>query len=113
MKCTHYKNVEETKVTFQDAKDVQLRIVIGPKDGAPNFVMRVFTVSPGGYSPRHSHDFEHAIFFQQGTGDVFFEGKLHPVGPGFVTFIPPNEEHQFLNTGNEDLVFICVVPKGI
>ena len=32
------------------------RVVIGPKEGAPNFVMRVFDQAPGASSDYHSHD---------------------------------------------------------
>lgn len=113
MKRIHYKEIDNVKVPDPEAKDVFMRIAIGPKDGAPNFVKRIFTVLPGGHTPRHAHDFEHGIFFLQGTGKVWFESEYHAVQPGFVTFIPPNQEHQFLNTGDENLVFICVVPKGI
>ena len=33
--------------TIPYAEGIQKRVVIGPKEGAPNFVMRVFDVAPG------------------------------------------------------------------
>ncbi len=113
MKCVHYTEVKGKEVEMQDVKDVTMRVAIGPKDGAPNFVMRVFTVKPGGHSPHHTHAFEHETFFHQGTGEVQIEDKTYPLRPGSVAFVPPNVLHQFRNTGDEDLVFICLVPKDL
>ena len=113
MKCLDYKQLEGTRLVLPEVEGVTLRIAAGPLDGAHNFTMRVFTVDPGGHTPLHAHEFEHEIFFHQGTGELFYENEILPVGPGTVAFIPPNTEHQFRNTGNHDLVFVCVVPKGI
>ncbi|NLX13709.1 MAG: cupin domain-containing protein, partial [Phycisphaerales bacterium] len=30
--------------------------------------------------------------------------------PGDVVFVPSNEMHQFLNTGDESCEFICLIP---
>ena len=35
---------------------MEKRVMIGPQQGAPNFVMRVFDLPPGASSPYHSHD---------------------------------------------------------
>ncbi|MBZ0272274.1 cupin domain-containing protein [bacterium] len=75
--------------------------------------MRVFTVKPGGHTPHHHHPCEHEIFFHAGSGEVEYEGEVVPVGPGYVAYVAPDAVHQIRNTGAEDLVFICVVPKGI
>ncbi len=32
-----------------------------------------------------------------------------PVKPGQAIYIPPNAKQQIKNTGNTDLVFICIV----
>jgi mannose-6-phosphate isomerase-like protein (cupin superfamily) len=33
-------------------------------------------------------------------------------GPGTAIFIPPDETHQFKNTGEQLLRFICVIPSS-
>ena len=111
MKITPYKELASKPADDPAASKVAMRIAIGPDDGAPNFVMRVFTVEPGGHSPRHSHPFEHEVFVHSGRGEVFHEGKTYPLGPGHVAYIPPDTLHQFLNTGGEPLVFVCVIPR--
>jgi quercetin dioxygenase-like cupin family protein len=88
-----------------------MRVVIGPDQSAPNFIMRVFEIAPGGYSYKHQHDYEHEIFFHAGHGEVVYEDRTVPVGPGAIAFIKPNALHQIRNTGGETLTFICVIPN--
>jgi quercetin dioxygenase-like cupin family protein len=108
MIARHYTDVKLEKST--EAEGVSLRIVIGEKQGAPNFVMRVFDVQPGASSPRHSHEWEHEVFVLSGKGKVYGGGREVPLSPGYTVFVPPMEEHQFTNTGDDVLRFICVIP---
>lgn len=113
MKCVAYSEIEGKVIDDPAVKGVTMHVAAGPDDGAPNFTMRVFTVKSGGYTPKHVHGFEHEIFFHAGTGEVFFEGDLHKVQAGSVAFIPPDAEHQIRNTGDDELIFVCVVPNDI
>jgi quercetin dioxygenase-like cupin family protein len=111
MKVADYKEIEPKAYADPAASGVTMRVAIGPDDGAPHFVMRVFTLAPGGHSPRHTHPYEHEVFFHEGHGELFHEGKTYPVGPGFVAYVPAGSLHQFVNTGPGPLVFVCVVPR--
>ena len=111
MKIAPYEDIKSQPFDDPAASGVAMRIAVGPADGAPNFVMRVFTVEPGGHSPRHSHPYEHEVFVYAGSGEVFHEGETFPIGPGYVAYIPPGTLHQFLNTGRDPLVFVCVIPR--
>jgi quercetin dioxygenase-like cupin family protein len=86
------------------------RVMIGPKEGAPTFVMRVFDVPPGGASNDHSHDFEHEVLILQGDATCKGDGPDQHVSEGAAYFIPPNERHQIVNTGKGNLRFVCLVP---
>jgi quercetin dioxygenase-like cupin family protein len=94
-------------------KGVEGRVLIGRDDGAANFCMRLFSVTEGGYSPRHAHAWEHEIFIHSGKGEAYSNGQWIPVTPGTALFIPGNEEHQLRNTGREPLVFVCLIPSGV
>jgi len=111
MKIKPYRDIEARPVEDPAAKGATMRVAIGPDDGAPNFMMRVFTLEPGGHSPRHSHPYEHEVFFHAGGGELFCEGESRAVGPGHVAYVPPGALHQFRNTGPEPLVFVCVIPR--
>jgi len=112
MKIIHYSNEESTYINNDVAKEITGRVVIGKKDGAENFCMRVFEIAENGYTPKHKHDWEHEIFFHKGEGLVYKNGEWVAVKTGSVAFIKGNEEHQIKNTGKTPLVFICLVPKS-
>ena len=46
----------------------------------------------------------------EGKGVVVSEEGEKPIGPGDVVFVPPNETHQFRNTGSTTLKFLCLIP---
>ncbi len=111
MKVVHYEQIASAPVSMEGATGCRMRMLIGPDDAAPNFAMRQFAVAPGGYTPKHSHDFEHEVFVLEGSGVVLEGDKEHPLQPGTVVFVPPSEEHQFRNTGAEPLKFLCLIPQ--
>lgn len=100
-------------VDMPGAKDVSMKILVGPDQGAPNFVMRHFSIEPGGNSPRHTHPYEHEIFFLSGEGELFLEGEYFKAESGTVAYIPPDDDHQIKNVGRQPLTFLCLVPKDI
>ncbi len=113
MKVINYTEAETHIINNDIAQGVTGRVVIGKDDGAKNFCMRVFTLAPGGFTPRHSHDWEHEIIVHAGNGKIFKEGEWVEVGSGSVIFIPGNEEHQFKNESEEDFTFACLIPSGV
>lgn len=92
-------------------KNVEKRILIGSNLNAKNFVMRLFTVKPNGHSPKHIHRWEHEVYVVKGNGEIFDSEKYVPMKEGDFILVPSNVEHQFRNNSNEDLQFICVIPK--
>jgi quercetin dioxygenase-like cupin family protein len=110
MKIDKAQNVAAGPAKETDAKGVAMRILISDKEGAPNFVMRVFEIAPGGHTPSHTHAWEHEVYVLGGKGAVRQRGKEHPIDRDSFAFVGPNEEHQFVNLGDEPLRFICVIP---
>jgi quercetin dioxygenase-like cupin family protein len=92
------------------AEGVEKRVVIGPKDGAPNFVTRVFDLPPGTSSPYHTHDWEHEVFVLSGKGALVAEDSETPLGVNDAVLIPPDAKHCLRNKGQGVFRFICVVP---
>jgi quercetin dioxygenase-like cupin family protein len=90
---------------------VTMRVAIGPEQGAPVFNMRVFEVQPKRKSPHHSHWWEHEVFVLSGKGVVVTEQGELPIEHGSTVFVPGGEMHQFRNTGEDVLRFICLVPQ--
>ncbi len=89
---------------------IKKRVMIGPRQGAPNFVMRIFELPPGASSPYHSHDWEHEVFVLAGRGVVVSEGEEISVKPEDAILISPDEKHALKNTGQDTFRFMCLVP---
>lgn len=112
-KIIKWEAIEPEIINNTEAKDVKKRVVIGESEGASNFILRVFTLSPGGFSPRHAHSWEHEVFVLKGKGKVLLGQNFFSIAQGHAVFVPENIEHQFVNTSESDeLEFICVIPKG-
>jgi len=105
----HYEDVEAVEMM----EGVRKRVVIGEREGAPNFIMRVFDLDPKMSSPLHEHPWEHEIFVLKGQAVARnSEGVETPVGEGDVIFIPSGEKHCLTNRGEDVLRFICLIPAG-
>ena len=113
MKVAQCEQIEAMPVETQGAVGCRIRCLIGEPDGAPSFSMRQFEVAPGGYTPKHTHGHEHEVFVLEGSGVVLEGDRQHPLGPGTVVFVPPNQPHQFRNTGVAPLRFICLIPHPL
>ena len=59
---------------------------------------------------RHEGNCE-MIFILGGNGKVLFDDAEYPVKPGQCHYCPEGHSHSLINCGNEDLVFVAVVPK--
>jgi len=109
MKIFHYRDVE-AKDAGEGASKLTVRWLITKETGAKNFAMRLFEMEPRGYSPFHSHPWEHEVFIQEGEGLVVGEGEEKRFRAGDVIFIPPNEKHQFKNNDEKTAKFLCLIP---
>lgn len=100
----------QNDVQMEGAERVRMRMLVGPEDGAKIFHMRHFEVAPEGHSPHHQHNYEHEVLVLKGSGIVKSDAGDRPIKPGDVVWVPPNEKHQFRNTGSDPLEFICLIP---
>ena len=107
----HYTDIATEPVTMVGAENATIRWLLGKDSPAPNFYLRLFEVQPGGHSPYHAHPSEHEIFILEGSGRINAKGNSHAVAAGSFALVEPNEEHQFENSGDTVLKFLCLVPK--
>ena len=66
-------------------------------------------VEPGQRSQRHRLSTDEVYYILSGTGLVHVDDESAEVGPGDALDIPPNSEQFIENTGDEELVFLCIV----
>jgi quercetin dioxygenase-like cupin family protein len=110
MKVAPLTDHPQADVTMPGATGARMRMLVGPQEGARNFHMRHFEVAPGGFTPHHRHDYEHEILILKGEGVAQSEAGERRFRAGDVIWVPPNELHQFRNTGAGPLEFICLIP---
>lgn len=108
MKVEHYTKTQALEI--ENVPGVTVRWVIGQDDDAPNFAMRVFEVEPGHATPYHNHAWEHEVFVLAGQGIVRGADAERAIRGGSIVFVRGMEMHQFANTGESVLQFICVIP---
>lgn len=110
--------------------------VLGPKDGelvvpmpaSPilfkawgkrklgNFDLAEFSIAPGvgGPRPHRHHRNEELFYVLEGELEFLVGERAVLIGPGSVTFVPPNTVHAFRNSGSEQARFLLVAsPSGI
>ena len=74
------------------------------------------TIPPGGGLPlhKHPHPVEELLYVLRGKGIETVGDERREIGPGTAIFIPPDVEHNIVNTGDEMLTLLVVVsPPGI
>jgi len=111
MKITRLSQRESRPVRMEGARGAFKSLVLGSADGVPNFSVRVFTLEPGGTTPRHAHPYEHVNYVIEGRGELWSEEGPHEIQAGDFMLVLPDERHQYRNTSDERLVFLCMVPK--
>jgi quercetin dioxygenase-like cupin family protein len=110
MKVFNYETVKAETVGESGASNIAVRWLITKDMGAPNFAMRLFEVAPEGYSPLHTHPWEHEVFILEGEGVVSDGKKETRLKSNDVVYTAPAEWHQFKNTGKKTLKFLCLIP---
>ena len=84
--------------------------LIGKAEKARNFAIRYYELDVNGRSRMENHAHDHGILFLCGKGRVLLGDVWHDVAQGDVVYISPDEQHQIVNRGQEQLGFLCVIP---
>ena len=109
MRVISYREVEAKKV--EEGSRIKIRWL--NTEGSSNFAVRHFEIEPNGYSPHHSHPWEHEIFVLEGKGTVIGDKETKPlsISPGDSISIPADDTHQIRNSGKKTLKLLCIIPK--
>lgn len=107
MKIISYREIEAKEV--EGSSKLKLRWL--NTEGYSNFAVRHCEIEPGGYSPCHSHPWEHEMFVLEGKGSVIGNKEAKPINEGDSISIPSEEVHQIRNTSKKTLKILCMIPK--
>ncbi len=87
--------------------------LLSEEDGTPHFELRYFELKPGRKTSGSPHPFEHEVYIVKGRGQIAGDDEVVEIEEGKAVLIFPNERHQFINTGDDVLGFICIIPNGV
>ena len=107
MKIVSYQDIEAKEVEGSS----KLKIKWLNIDGSSNFAVRHCEIGNGGYSPHHSHAWEHEIFVLEGNGVVLGDKETKSIKTGDSVSISVNEIHQITNNSKKPLRILCIIPK--
>lgn len=88
----------------------RMQILVGPDDGAPNFVLRRFVMEAGGGIPEHTNAVEHEQYVLKGRARIRIGDEEHRVGPDDSVYIPAGVPHAY-EVVEGPFEFLCVVPN--
>lgn len=89
---------------------VTVRWLWAEKDEAPHFALRLFEVQPGASTFYHTHPHEHEVYVLSGKALLRGKDREQELGSDDTALVLGNEEHQFVNTGQSVLRFLCAIP---
>jgi len=92
------------------ARDARMAILIGPQDGAHNFVMRRIVMEKGGGMPAHTNAVEHEQYVLRGRARVGIADEIHEVSAHHVVYIPAGTPHWY-DVLEAPFEFLCLVPN--
>ena len=111
MPVMKYDDIAMTEISAPEIKNITKARVITEEHGWDGHCLRVFRIAPQGYTPLHSHDWEHVIHVIRGQARVEIDGELSELTERDFAYVPPNSMHQFTNPYDAPFEFICIVPK--
>jgi quercetin dioxygenase-like cupin family protein len=90
---------------------IMKQVLVGLAEGASDFIVRYFTIPPGGGSALDRHRHQHGVVITHGHGRVLIGTEWHDLGPGDAVFTDSDEIHRFEAGPTDSLGFICVIPR--
>ena len=100
MKIKESLNIESENITMYNSTGTSIQ-----------WLWARFVIHPHGQIGIHDHEEEHEIFILSGEGSVFNDsGEKYNIKANDTLYVPPNDPHGYTNTGNHDLIFLCIIP---
>lgn len=106
----HESEITQYDLHGEGISDVAKQMLAGPKDGFGGY-LRKFSVSSGGHTPYHHHDWYHLVYVVSGEGTVAADGVETPIRKGSVVHVEPGKIHGFSCSGEQEMQFLCLVPQ--
>ncbi len=97
--------------TLNGARETRMQVLLGPDEGAPNFVMRKIIMAEEGGMPAHTNAVEHEQYVLRGRARIGIAGEEYEVSADDTVFIPAGAPHWY-EVLEAPFEFLCVVPNA-
>lgn len=104
------KNLKECP-EFAAGDKTQLRELLNPlkENLTLRYSLAHARVKPGQVTLRHRLKSSEVYYIIEGRGIMYIDNESQQVNEGQVVYIPPGSIQSLENTGESDLVFLCIV----
>lgn len=98
--------------SLSGARETRIQVLVGPDDGARNFVMRrILMDEEGAGMPAHTNAVEHEQYVLRGRARIGIADEVHEVSADDVVWIPAGTPHWY-EVLEAPFEFICMVPNA-
>jgi mannose-6-phosphate isomerase-like protein (cupin superfamily) len=96
---------------FTAGDNCQLREILHPdkQDLSLRYSLAHAVVKPGDTTWQHRLSTSEVYYIMAGEGMMHIDNESTPVRPGSTIYIPPRAIQSITNTGQSDLLFLCIV----
>jgi mannose-6-phosphate isomerase-like protein (cupin superfamily) len=96
---------------FLAGDDTRLRELLHPARASLKigYSLAHGTIAPGAQSKRHRLFSSEVYYFMAGCGVFHIDGRVSPIEPGMVVYVPPSAEQWVENSGDATMEFLCLV----
>lgn len=106
-----WEDVQPMVINTKEVHGILKHVLVGPEDGAPNFIIRYFQVPVQSHTFHHSHPHEHGMLILHGKAKIQINNDFHELGPLDSIFLSGGDVHQVSNIGDTALGFLCVITR--
>ena len=99
---------EREGVVVPDICGIAVELINRTTAGATKMSLAKLIIAPGEKSRRHYHKVTEEIYYiLSGVGRGTIGDESFNIEPGFAILLPTGMMHEILNTGEQELIFVC------
>jgi quercetin dioxygenase-like cupin family protein len=108
----HVNNVHERRWVDDDTPGADgyryIEIVDDDSEYTSAFSCELVRLGPGDHSLTHVEDYNHLLYFVEGSGEITIGKKTWPLSPGSYARVKAGEKHSLRNLGDSEMLILTV-----
>jgi quercetin dioxygenase-like cupin family protein len=108
----YVNNVHDRRWVDEDPSGARgyeyIEIVADDSEYTSAYSCELVRLGPGDHSPTHVEDYNHLLFFVEGSGEITIGAKTWPLRPGSYAKVEAGKKHSLRNLGDTDMLIVTV-----